>query len=156
MFILRGENMIIVKDLINKYSEDDKENQKYRNKKMSEYSNKNTKFLKSEKIRLELKLYETENNRNDLSFIATIIALFSLFFSALTTYLSTINPRIESDLIRTCYFIAVFVIPFISFFTAFAFIMSSAYNERKNIIVRIQCIIALRCIDEILTKRKNK
>ena len=144
------------KNLIRDITKDDDITNSFRAEMMNFYKNKNEEELLNEKYRLEIKMYEKENN--DQAYLTDAFSkILTLFISivALVFSFESLNLALKKDIssdMKNNIGLIVFLLV-MSIITAILVIIDIRAKD-KNLRKCKQCKIALMCIDDILNKRQ--
>lgn len=149
------------KNLIKDITEYDEETNLFRAEMMNFYKKKTEEELLNEKYRLEIKMYENENN--DPLHYANIVANISSLLTSITAVIvafDSLNVELSVALLKNInidmransgllvYMIIVNIITLI--------LLAVSYSHKmKNLRKCKQCKIALMCIDDILNERQT-
>ena len=144
------------KNSIKDITEDDEETILFRAEMMNFYKNKTEEELLNEKYRLEIKMYENENN--DPMYYTNTISTFSNLLISVTAAIftfSSLSVALSKDISEDMRFNSYLLVCIIIINIPTWIRLARSYGSKMDKLCKCkQCKIALMCIDDILKERQ--
>lgn len=144
-------------NLIKDITKDDEETNLFRAEIMNFYKNKTEEELLNEKYRLEIKMYDNENNdpfasTDRFKYVVDMInSILILVFSVISILVTTKNVVLNGSVLDMIFMIGFLYLVYI---IVIIFYFRDSKAKDKNLRTCKQCKIALMCIDDILKERQ--